>query len=549
MYEIFYGFREKPFDLAPNPSFLYRSKKHQDAIAYLEYGLLKGSGLILLTGDSGAGKTTIVRHLLNNIEENIEVGTIFNTHADSEEFLDRILHEFALEPTDNNKTKSLETIFRYLVTRYSQGKRVLLVIDDAHNLPGETLEEIRMLSDLQTDNHRLLQIILVGQPELKRRLQSGTLAQLSQRTAVYYHLGALDRDEISEYIAYRLGKADGSQDIFETNAFDLIYQASGGIPKIINLLCDTALTNGYAKSLDRINLDVVARIIRTKEKRDLPKNTQSEDNQSPQIQEVAQMVPPQQQQGDWPLTEPANHEPNANDRLVAELAESLRKEREKTDKLLLEYGRLKAGLTEHANSAHIRSGSQAKTTGQTKVHASPLLSQITLNDKDITEEKVQRVFVKEDNCAKIHCESCGRVRELHLQDFASLAPVVRIRCACSAVFPVRFEYRKFYRKTTNLEGTYHVLFEEQNLLDLSLDKKTINCRVENISMYGSGFSTLSRHRIEKNARLILGFLLDNPRRTWIEKTGVVQLVDGSYIGLKFDESASTPRELGFYLRP
>ncbi|MHB1380552.1 MAG: hypothetical protein ACYCX0_13140 [Desulfurivibrionaceae bacterium] len=167
----------------------------------------------------------------------------------------------------------------------------------------------------------------------------------------------------------------------------------------------------------------------------------------------------------------------------------------------------------------------------------------------MTEEPAQKIFVKEDNSAKIHCESCGLVKTVYMQNLASLASVVRIRCACAAVFPVRFEYRKFYRKATNLEGTYRMLYDERDIPDFSQAKKTINCRIENISMHGAGVTVLGRHRIVAQARLILGFTLDNPKRTWIEKTGVVQLVEGPYLGLRFDEPASTDRELGFYLMP
>ncbi len=165
------------------------------------------------------------------------------------------------------------------------------------------------------------------------------------------------------------------------------------------------------------------------------------------------------------------------------------------------------------------------------------------------QEHAQKVFVKEDQSATIHCESCGLVQTVRMQDITSLAPVIRIRCACAAIFPVRFEYRKFYRKATNLEGSYQVLFDERDIPDLSLTRKTINCRIENISMHGAGFSALGRHRIEKDARLILGFTLDNPQKTWIQKIGQIQLVEGSYLGLRFDEPANTDRELGFYLRP
>lgn len=167
----------------------------------------------------------------------------------------------------------------------------------------------------------------------------------------------------------------------------------------------------------------------------------------------------------------------------------------------------------------------------------------------MAEEIAQKVFVKEDSTAKIRCDVCGLVETVRMQDLASLAPVVRIRCACAAVYPVRFEYRKFYRKATNLEGTYYVQFDAQDVPDLSQARKTTNCRIDNISMHGAGFSVMGRHRITKNARLILGFTLDNPNRTWVEKTGVVQLVEGAYIGLQFDEPASTERALGFYLMP
>lgn len=160
----------------------------------------------------------------------------------------------------------------------------------------------------------------------------------------------------------------------------------------------------------------------------------------------------------------------------------------------------------------------------------------------------QKVFVKEDNSARIRCETCGLVRKVRVQNVASHAPVVRIRCTCTAVFPVQFEHRKSYRKVVNLEGTYRVLLDEESIIpDLSQARKATSCRIENISMYGAGFSVLGRHRIDKDARIILGFTLDDSNRTWIQKTGVVRRVDGSYIGLKFDEEASPDRALGFYL--
>lgn len=387
MYEKFYGFKEKPFHLVPNPRFLYLSKKHQNALTYLEYGLSEGSGFILLTGDIGAGKTTIVRHILNRIEGNIEVAVIFNTNVDSAELIDLVLHEFDLESSYDNKAKSLDAIFQYLIKKYSQGKRVLLVIDEAQNLSLQALEEIRMLSNLQTDDHMLLQIMLVGQPELKRRLHSTALTQLSQRIAVYYHLGALDRDEIREYITFRLGTVEGSLDIFEDETFDLIYDASGGIPRIINLLCDTALVYGYAESLDRINGDVISQVIRDKGGLGISDNEQIVDEDAVAREEfgdngsflrllaLEEKVAVLQQQVDWRLAEIAQHGTQVNDKLVVELKELLRIERGKTDKLLLEYGKLKADRGANANNNELVTSQGKRQVSE----ESAQLSQVTVS--------------------------------------------------------------------------------------------------------------------------------------------------------------------------
>lgn len=402
MYEKFYGLTEKPFYLVPNPRFLYLSKKHQNALTYLEYGLSEGSGFILLTGDIGAGKTTIVRHILNRIEAHVEVGVIFNTNVDSGELIDLVLHEFGLESTYDNKAKSLEAIFQYLIKKYSQGKRVLLVIDEAQNLSTQALEEIRMLSNLQTDDQMLLQIMLVGQPELKLRLHSTALTQLSQRIAVYYHLGPLEHDEIEEYIAFRLGKVGGSLDIFENDTFALIYQASGGIPRIINLLCDTALVYGYAESLARINTEVVSQVIRDKGglglsgheqpagEKAIVRGEQSADSHSLRLVALEEKVAILQQQFDWRGTEFARHETQANERLVAELTKLLRNEREKTDTLLLEYGRLKAGLIVPAKNESMDDGVPATGKGLAEVKSFSMSAQATVSGGEATQYENSR---------------------------------------------------------------------------------------------------------------------------------------------------------------
>ncbi|HIJ91211.1 MAG: XrtA-associated ATPase [Desulfobulbaceae bacterium] len=399
MYEKFYGFKEKPFHLVPNPNFLYLSKKHQNALTYLEYGLSEGSGFILLTGDIGAGKTTIIRHILNRIEDNIEVGVIFNTNVNSGELIDLVLHEFELESTYDNKAKSLDAIFQYLIKKYSQGKRVLLIIDEAQNLSTQALEEIRMLSNLQTDDQMLLQIMLVGQPELKRKLHSAALIQLSQRIAVSYHLGALEPDEIKEYVTFRLEKANGSPEIFEEDTFAPIYQASGGIPRIINLLCDTALVYGYGESLKRINTDVISQVILDKGglglavheqpagEQPLAGQEQSDDNNSSRLLALEEKVASLQQQIDWRLAEISRNGAPSNDRLVAELRELLTIERKKTDKLLLEYGKLKVGLAVRAkNENEDEGGAAAKAKEAVERSPSSGLSQALGDDDGATQE-------------------------------------------------------------------------------------------------------------------------------------------------------------------
>lgn len=354
MYEKFYGFTEKPFQLVPNPRFLFPSNKHQNALNYIEYGLSEGVGFILLTGEIGAGKTITVREILNKIEGNVEVGVISNTNLDSGELLEHILHEFWLESASGSKTKALEAIFQYLIEKYSQRRRVLLVIDEAQNLSDHALEEVRMLSNLQTDDHMLLQIMLVGQPELKKRLHAPELAQLSQRIAVSYHLGALEPEEVKEYIAFRLKKVNGSLDIFEKETFPLIYEASKGIPRIINLLCDTALVYAYADSRSHINKEIMSQVIRDKgglgllmneplaEGQSIAEKERDNDKHFTRVVTLEEKVADLQLQLSKVSKELAENDTMANDKLVAELRELLQAERVKCDKLIMAYGRLKA---------------------------------------------------------------------------------------------------------------------------------------------------------------------------------------------------------------
>ncbi len=260
MYEKFYGFSERPFQITPNPAFLYRSSKHDTALTYLEYGLAENVGFLLLTGEVGSGKTTLVQYITRRLESDIEAAVIFNTNVSAEELLALILDEFEIPRPPGGKADMLMALNQFLVDRYSHRKRVLLVIDEGQNLSDQALEEVRMLSNLQSDDQSLLQIMLVGQPELVARLKQPSMRQFSQRIAASYHLTGLDREETEKYIAHRLRKAGARAALFTPAAVDVIYKLSGGIPRAINLVCQAALVYGFAENAEKIGQDTILQI-------------------------------------------------------------------------------------------------------------------------------------------------------------------------------------------------------------------------------------------------------------------------------------------------
>lgn len=264
MYESHYGLTSKPFSIVPNPDMLFLSKNHENALTYLEYGLSEKVGFILLTGEIGAGKTTLIRHILNKIESKMDIAVIFNTNFSSDQLLRRILSEFEITSDTTDKEQHLELLYHFLIERYAQGRHVLLIIDEAQNLSDKALEDIRMLSNLQTDDRVLLQIMLVGQPELKNRLNTPDLKQLAQRIAVNYHITPLDEDQTYHYIGYRIQKAGGTPDLFTPEAIKEVYKHSGGIPRTINLMCDTALVYGFADGRQHIDVAVIGKVIKDK---------------------------------------------------------------------------------------------------------------------------------------------------------------------------------------------------------------------------------------------------------------------------------------------
>lgn len=254
MYNSHFGFREKPFKLVPNPDFLYLSKIHEIALAHLTYAVSQGDGFVVITGEVGTGKTTLCRIFLDRLDDSIESAYIFNPKLDSVQLMTTICNEFGIHTNVNNLKQLLDVINGYLIMKTKQGKRVLLLIDEAQNLSIENLEMVRMLSNLETTRNKLLQIILVGQPELGDKLDSYELRQLAQRISLSAHLTPLGTDETAGYIHHRVNIAAQRQaNIFTKGACRQIYQYSNGIPRVINIACDRALLCAYSLNRPVVN--------------------------------------------------------------------------------------------------------------------------------------------------------------------------------------------------------------------------------------------------------------------------------------------------------
>ena len=255
MYKEYFGLKEEPFSIAPDPQFLYMSGRHREALAHLIYGMKADSGFVLLTGEVGTGKTTVCRCLLGQIPEDSEIAFILNPKLSVVELLATICDELGIDyPVENQSVKVfIDKINLYLLHAHSKGKRTVLIIDEAQNLSIDVLEQIRLLTNLETDKRKLLQVVMLGQPELNHLLERPELRQLSQRVTARYHLEPLSKDELEGYLTHRLAVAGVERPLFPAKTIVKLYSLTGGVPRLINLLCDRALLGAYVKGENTIS--------------------------------------------------------------------------------------------------------------------------------------------------------------------------------------------------------------------------------------------------------------------------------------------------------
>jgi general secretion pathway protein A len=261
MYTDFFGLNEKPFTITPNPRYLFMSERHGEGLAHLVYGVTDSGGFIQLTGEVGTGKTTLVRTLLGQIPAEVDIALILNPHLTAVEFLTAICEELSIElPRDRSSAKALvDTLNRHLLAAHAGGRRVILMVDEAQALSEGVLEQLRLLTNLETAKQKLLQIILVAQPELREKLAQDNLRQLAQRVTGRYHLEPLSREETEKYIDHRLRVAGALTEIFDSAAKKEVFRLSGGVPRIINVICDRALLGAYSKESRIVNRRLVRR--------------------------------------------------------------------------------------------------------------------------------------------------------------------------------------------------------------------------------------------------------------------------------------------------
>lgn len=262
MYREFFGFTKKPFSLVPDPDFLFLSPKHKKAWTVLQYGLVSQAGFTVITGEIGAGKTTLIRKALIGLSDECVVGLITNTHSAFGDLLTWVLNAFNINCAAQDKVGRYQVFVDFLNRQRQNGKRVILVVDEAQNMDLQTLEELRLLSNVNVSQDMLLQLVLVGQPELVDKLNSPELVQFAQRVSIEYHLEPLSEEETTQYIHHRLIVAGGNEMIFDKAVCSVIYHFSGGVPRLINNICDLALVFAFGEGEKVVTMDNVMEVIK-----------------------------------------------------------------------------------------------------------------------------------------------------------------------------------------------------------------------------------------------------------------------------------------------
>lgn len=270
MYEKFYNLSERPFQLLPDPSFLFMTRRHATALTLLQYSIQNRQGFTVVTGEVGCGKTTLINRLLDDIGDEISIGLINFTHNSFGELAEWIMMAFELDYKGKSKVELYDEFVQFLIRQYAAQKPVVLIIDEAQNMGIKGLEEVRMLSNVNAQKEHLLHLILVGQPELGELLRKPELRQLRQRVSVAYNLGPLNGNEIAAYIAHRLTVAGGRPDLFSPAAVRLIAAASDGIPRVVNTLCDLALVYGFSEEKEKIDVPTIRSVLRDRIRMGLP---------------------------------------------------------------------------------------------------------------------------------------------------------------------------------------------------------------------------------------------------------------------------------------
>lgn len=261
MYEQFYGLKCRPFTLRPDPRFLYRSDTHTTALRMLEYGLFEQDGFVVLTGEIGSGKTMLVRHLLDTLDDSFQIGLIANTHGSFGDLLAWVASAFGIEHDGQSESSTYDRFVEYLIHGYAQGRKTLLIVDEAQNLSAESLEEVRVLSNINADGNQIIHLLLVGQPELRELLVKPELRQFAQRISMHHHVMPLDASDVADYVNHRLMVAGARRPIFTDRAHQSLALSSGGIPRLINQIADMSLFYAFAEQCRLVSGDIVRQVV------------------------------------------------------------------------------------------------------------------------------------------------------------------------------------------------------------------------------------------------------------------------------------------------